>query len=148
MSETMKVGELKVPSSSALPFNAFERALLADEATLEKVALAAAAVSAADDSGDANLRRDALEVLRDVVKFQLKMPADLAAPLAMAAATYGNSCGAEEIYAAVKKVWASKWNERAYLVSQSVRRGRGGASHGDFAHGGCSRGVCVRVAHR
>jgi hypothetical protein len=115
MSETMKVGELKVPSSSALPFNAFERALLADEATLEKVALAAAAVSAADDSGDANLRRDALEVLRDVVKFQLKMPADLAAPLAMAAATYGNSCGAEEIYAAVKKVWASKWNERAYL---------------------------------
>ena len=115
MSETMKVGELRVPSSSALPFNAFERALLADEATLEKVALAAAAVSAADDSGDADLRRDALEVLRDVVKFQLKMPAELAAPLAAAAASYGGACSADDVYAAVKKVWASKWNERAYL---------------------------------
>jgi hypothetical protein len=115
MSETMKVGALRVPSSSALPFNAFERALLADETTLEKVALAAAAVAAADDSGDANLRREALEVLRDVVKFQLKMPADLAAPLALAAATYGNSCNSDELYTAIKKVWASKWNERAYL---------------------------------
>lgn len=115
MSETMKVGELRVPSSSALPFNAFERALLLDEPTLEKVALAAAAISAADDSGDANLRREALEVLRDVVSFQLKMPDDLVAPLTMAAAAYGNTCTPADIYQAIKKVWASKWNERAYL---------------------------------
>ena len=115
MSETMKVGELRVPSSSALPFNAFERALLLDEPTLDKVAMAAAAVSAADDSGDANLRREALSVLRDVVSFQLKMPADLVAPLTLAATTYGNNCTPGDIYQAIKKVWASKWNERAYL---------------------------------
>ena len=115
MSETMKQGDLKVPSSSALPFAAFERALLADEDTLDKVALATAAVQAADDSGDAALRRDALEVLRDVVKFQLKMPEDLAAPLQQAVAAYGGACTVPGVYNAVKAVWASKWNERAYL---------------------------------
>ena len=115
MSEQMKKGDLKVPTSSALPFNAFDRALLSDEATLDKVALASAAVAAADDSGDAELRRDALAVLRDVIVFQLKMPSELAAPLASAVAAYGGECTVESLYQAIKKVWASKWNERAYL---------------------------------
>ena len=79
------------------------------------MALAAAAVAAADDSGDAELRRDALAVLRDVIVFQLKMPSELAAPLASAVAAYGGECTVESLYQAIKKVWASKWNERAYL---------------------------------
>ena len=50
-----------------------------------------------------------------MVSFQLKMPDDLVAPLTMAAAAYGNTCTPADIYQAIKKVWASKWNERAYL---------------------------------
>jgi alpha-glucan,water dikinase len=66
---------LTVPASSALPFGAFDRAIRADPACLEKVALAAAAVTAADDIGDAYLRREALKVVRDTIVHQLAMPA-------------------------------------------------------------------------
>ena len=54
-------------------------------------------------------------MLRDVIVFQLKMPSELAAPLASAVAAYGGECTVESLYQAIKKVWASKWNERAYL---------------------------------
>ena len=43
------------------------------------------------------------------------MPDDLVAPLASAAAAYGDTCAPHDVYQAVKKVWASKWNERAFL---------------------------------
>ena len=75
-------GTLAVPGSSALPFSAFDRAIRADAACLEKVALAAAAVTAADEAGDAYLRREALKVVRDTIVFQLTMPADLEPVLA------------------------------------------------------------------
>ena len=115
LSTTMKAGELKVPGSRAIPFSGFDRALRADAATLDKVALASAAVAVADESGDFKLRRDALEVLRDVIVYQLKMPSEIAPHLAAAAAAYGGEVSVQQLYKAVKKVWASKWNERAYL---------------------------------
>ena len=119
MSEQMKKGDLKVPTSSALPFNARDRrSLLSDEATLDKVALASAAVAAADDSGDAELRRDALAVLRDVIVFQLKMPSNSPRRCALRLSPQTSCvcvCAVESLYQAIKKVWASKWNERAYL---------------------------------
>ena len=108
-------GAVMVPGSSALPFSAFGRAIGADAACLERVALAAAAVAAADDVGDAYLRREALKVVRDTIVYQLTMPADLDAPLAATVAAYGGGCTVDSLWIAIKKVWASKWNERAFL---------------------------------
>jgi hypothetical protein len=105
----------RVPASSALPFNAFEKALAADSATAAKVTAAAAAIATADAAGDANARRAALDTMRSTIAYELKMPDDLVTPLTTAAAAYGNTCAPADIYQAVKKVWASKWNERAFL---------------------------------
>ena len=115
MSETMRGGDLTVPTSNAIPFGSFEKTLRADEETLEKVAVATAAVAAADDAGDADLRRDALDVLRDIIVYRLKMPADLKPVLEQAIVSYGGMATVEGVWRAIKKVWASKWNERAYL---------------------------------
>jgi hypothetical protein len=104
-----------VPASSALPFNAFERALAADAATAAKLTAAIAAIAAADASGDAAARRAALAETRATIEHDLAMPADLVAPLTAASAAHGGACAPEDIYRAVKRVWASKWNERAYL---------------------------------
>ena len=57
MSETMRGGDLTVPTLQRAS-SIFEKTLRADEDTLEKVAVATAAVAAADDAGDADLRRD------------------------------------------------------------------------------------------
>jgi len=105
----------RVPASSALPFNTFEKALAADSATAAKVTAAAAAIATADAAGDANARRAALDTMRSTIAYELKMPDDLVTPLTTAAAAYGNTCAPADIYQAVKKVWASKWNERAFL---------------------------------
>ena len=115
MSETMRGGDLTVPTSNAIPFGSFEKTLRADEDTLEKVAVATAAVAAADDAGDADLRRDALDVLRDIIVYRLKMPEDLKPVLQQAIVSYGGMATIEGVWRAIKKVWASKWNERAYL---------------------------------
>ena len=104
-----------VPASTALPFNAFEKALAADPATNAKVTAALSAVAAADAAGDAAARRAALDAMRSTIAYDLAMPDDLVAPLAAAAAAYGNTCAPADVYQAVKKVWASKWNERAFL---------------------------------
>ena len=105
----------RVPGSCALPFSAFNRAVRADPSCLDKVALAAAAVAAADDVGDAYLRREALKVVRDTIVYQLQMPAELMPHLETAVASYGGACSVDSLWTAVKKVWASKWNERAFL---------------------------------
>ncbi len=119
-SPTMVGSDVKVPSSCALPFGSFDKAINADEATLGKLALAAAAVAAADDHGDAKLRRDALEILREIIQLQLAMPAELATELTLTSKAYcGGGVDVRELYAAIKKVWASKWTERAYLSRKS-----------------------------
>ena len=76
---------------------------------------ALSAVAAADAAGDAAARRAALDAMRSTIAYDLAMPDDLVAPLAAAAAAYGNTCAPADVYQAVKKVWASKWNERAFL---------------------------------
>ena len=132
-----------------MPFNAFDRALLSDEATLDKVALASAAVAAADDSGDAELRRDALAVLRDVIVFQLKMPSELAAPLRLSAVAGVRRRVHRRKSLPGHQEGVGVQVERARVpVSQGVRRGRGGAAHGDAADGSRARGDGVRAAHR
>ena len=100
LSETMVGEDLKVPGSCAIPFSGFDRALRADPTTLDKVALASAAVAVADDSGDFKLRRVALEVLRDVIVVQMKMPPELVPHLAAAAARYGGSVSVDSLYKA------------------------------------------------
>ena len=104
-----------VPASTALPFNAFEKALAADPATNASVTAALSALAAADAAGDAAARRAALDAMRSTIAYDLKMPDDLVAPLAAAATAYGGTCAPADVYQAVKKVWASKWNERAFL---------------------------------
>ena len=115
MSDNMRGGDLTVPNSNAIPFGSFEKALRADEATLEKVAVATAAVAAADDAGDADLRRDALDVLRDIIVYQLKMPEGMGPVIQTAIQSYGGEATTRGVWTAIKRVWASKWNERAYL---------------------------------
>lgn len=113
-----------MPSSVALPFGTFER-VLADpaNAALAKAVAAAEKELAAAPPGSGV--PPALATLRSAIETQLKAPPALVAAVAAAAETAGliaagawadaSSEGWAQAWAAVTEVWASKWNDRAWL---------------------------------
>jgi alpha-glucan,water dikinase len=108
-------GWVRLPASVALPFGAFERAL-EDEGNRELRRDYAALVAAVE--------RDPAEVLPRVraLLLELAAPAGLREALLEAWRRAGlEPVPWEQAWPAVRRVWASKWNERAYLS----RRARG-----------------------
>jgi alpha-glucan,water dikinase len=118
-----------MPSSIAFPFGTFERVLSdSANATVAKAVAAAEKELAATKAGTGIPA--ALRVLRQTIRTELTAPADLISTAATAAASTGliasatewtapGSIAWDETWAAVCKVWASKWNDRAWLSRQS-----------------------------
>ncbi|KAK9803518.1 hypothetical protein WJX73_002149 [Symbiochloris irregularis] len=120
---------INVPTSVAVPFGSCERALK-DGANAE----VAEAIEAAQRELDAAARGEgmppALHTLQTLVATQLQPPSSLASEIATAAESAGlvpksewaeGTRGWDQAWSAIRGVWASKWNERAWLS----RRARG-----------------------
>lgn len=113
--------DIGMPSSIAFPFGTFER-VLADPIN----AIAAAEVAAAEKELAAVAPGSGippmLKVLRNTIRTQLTPPAELITAASAAAVSAGlidsgdwEGAGFAETWAAVCRVWASKWNDRAWL---------------------------------
>ena len=116
--------DVAMPSSVAFPFGTFER-VLADPAN----AIAAAEIAAAEKELAAVAEGSGippmLRVLRNTIRTQLIAPPALVTAAATAAEAAGliskgdwadsSSPAWVETWAAVSQVWASKWNDRAWL---------------------------------
>ena len=108
----MNMANVSVPGSFALPFGTFERALEEDEETRAALDEAVAAIGSA---ANAEKRREALGVAREIIATRLMCPRDLEVALRDAAASLSPSVDIERLWDAVCGVWASKWTERAWL---------------------------------
>lgn len=118
-----------MPSSIAFPFGTFERVLSNSANSAIAKAVAAAEKELAATAAGTGIPA-ALRVLRETIRTELTAPADLISTAATAAESTGlivsaaewtrpNSPSWAETWAAVCKVWASKWNDRAWLSRQS-----------------------------
>ncbi|PRW45423.1 Carbohydrate-Binding Module Family 45 [Chlorella sorokiniana] len=115
---------VQAPASIALPFGTFERVLAADCNRSVAAAVAAEERSAASAAAGAEVP-PALAALRFTIAADLKAPAGFAQELAAAAAQAGliaspadwaeGSAGWAAAWKAICQVWASKWNDRAWL---------------------------------
>lgn len=114
-----------MPSSIALPFGTFERVLAhtLSASVAARVADLEAEVAKVGAGGGVP---PALSALRETISSQLVAPPELVAEAAAAAAASGLIVSAEEwaggesaawheAWAAISAVWASKWNDRAWL---------------------------------
>ncbi|PSC73883.1 ABC transporter A family member 2 isoform B [Micractinium conductrix] len=115
---------VQAPASIALPFGTFERALAAD--CNQGVAAAVAREEGAAAAGaEGEQVPAALATLRHLIASDLAPPPGLAAELGAAAAQAGlipspsdwaeGSDGWQGAWGAICQVWASKWNDRAWL---------------------------------
>ena len=109
-----------IPSSAALPFGVFEKVL--SEKMNEEIAGHYRELTARIDTVAENEREEALDEIRETVR-TLKAPHELWSSVqeVMVKAALDNISDWENAWMCIKKVWASKWNERAYLS----RRTRG-----------------------
>lgn len=119
---------IHVPSSVALPFGAFER-VLGDSANADTAAalsrLEGELAAAADKSDDSAGVPPQLEAIRKLIGSRLKAPEALRSELSGAAASAGlipsasawagDGAAWRSAWGAVCRVWASKWNDRAWL---------------------------------
>jgi len=112
---------IKVPSSVALPYGAFDKALNADGAAKAKYEEALQTLSTAASAP--GLPAKELAAIRQAIG-NIAAPSGLAAELSGAAAKAGlpgagewagEAGGWKDVWAAVKEVWASKWSDRAWL---------------------------------
>ena len=112
----LNLENVDVPTSFALPFGTFERALERDNETRDALAVAVAAIDAATSPES---RREALSNARDIIATRLVCPEELENALAAAAATLSSTTDIASLWNAVCGVWASKWTERAWLSRKS-----------------------------
>ena len=112
----LNLENVDVPTSFALPFGTFERALERDNETRDALAVAVAAIDAATSPES---RREALSNARDIIATRLVCPEELENALAAAAATLSATTDIASLWNAVCGVWASKWTERAWLSRKS-----------------------------
>ena len=127
-------GSVCVPSSVALPFGAFERALAADPCATADLEAALEGAASAQAAGDKQGLSEALSAARTAVG-ALEVSEVLEAELVSAAAELFGSFSAEEeglpaspdadgaasdLVDAVRTVWASQWTERAYLSRRAL----------------------------
>eukprot|EP00200_Dunaliella_tertiolecta_P010550 CAMPEP_0202370036 /NCGR_PEP_ID=MMETSP1127-20130417/1744_1 /ASSEMBLY_ACC=CAM_ASM_000462 /TAXON_ID=3047 /ORGANISM="Dunaliella tertiolecta, Strain CCMP1320" /LENGTH=1145 /DNA_ID=CAMNT_0048965873 /DNA_START=13 /DNA_END=3450 /DNA_ORIENTATION=- len=126
---------LQVPASMALPWGTFERVL--QDPSNAQVAKAVASglqeveAAAAAASGDLTKALQGLASLRQLVSTQLKAPEALVQECASTAAAQGlipsagmwaaGSPGWKHAWSAICKVWASKWNDRAWLSRRALK---------------------------
>jgi alpha-glucan,water dikinase len=104
---------IRLPSSAALPFGVFEKVLGSD--ANREVRGRYEKLSGLVDRQEKK-RGELLGELRSTVE-QLRAPEGLRSQVEEAMKESGLSLAAswEEAWTAIKRVWASKWNERAYL---------------------------------
>ena len=112
----LRLENVDVPASFALPFGTFERALERDDETRAALDVAVAAIDAATS---AESRREALSDARDIIATRLVCPEELEDALAAASATLSATTDIASLWNAVCGVWASKWTERAWLSRKS-----------------------------
>lgn len=105
---------INLPSSAAAPFRVFERVLSMPEN--REVADQYERLTQEIDRKEAKERSAGLQKIREVV-LGLKAPDELIDALRTAMETEGLVWPKrwEDVWMPVKRVWASKWNERAYL---------------------------------
>ena len=106
----LNLENVDVPTSYALPFGTFERALERDNETRDALAVAVAAIDAATSpvsSRGVARRRDIIADSASCVGVENA--------LAAAAATLSATTDIASLWNAVCGVWASKWTERAWL---------------------------------
>ncbi|GAB4821271.1 hypothetical protein N2152v2_008317 [Parachlorella kessleri] len=106
---------ISAPSSVALPFGTFERALQdpINREVAAAVAAAAEELSAVPKGGGVP---GALAHIRDLVRHKLKAPQGCLDAVLKAAEAAGLSRpDPDQLWAAICRVWASKWNDRAWL---------------------------------
>mmetsp|Transcript_11783 Transcript_11783/g.43062 ORF Transcript_11783/g.43062 Transcript_11783/m.43062 type:complete len:1166 (-) Transcript_11783:1093-4590(-) len=119
---------VQVPPCVALPFGAFERVLAAEDNLTTRKALEVAVKKLEAAGNDRDATRLALAEARAAVE-QLRLPGGLIAEVretAVAASAHGivAACDASNEplwWPEVRRVWASKWNERAH--TSRVRMG-------------------------
>ena len=107
-----------VPSSFALPFGAFEKALKKDAETKASLETCLKIANTTTKTNDLELRRAALEKARRVVREGLELPDDFAKELEVAIERTSNANkkvpSVDDLWASICGVWASKWTERAF----------------------------------
>ena len=107
-----------VPSSFALPFGAFEKALKKDAETKASLETCLKIANTTTKTNDLELRRTALEKARRVVREGLELPDDFAKELEAAIERTSNANkkvpSVDDLWASICGVWASKWTERAF----------------------------------
>ena len=107
-----------VPSSFALPFGAFEKALKKDPETKASLETCLKIANTTTKTNDLELRRTALEKGRRVVREGLELPDDFAKELEAAIERTSNANkkvpSVDDLWASICGVWASKWTERAF----------------------------------
>ncbi|XP_010439039.1 PREDICTED: alpha-glucan water dikinase 2-like [Camelina sativa] len=110
---------IKIPTSAALPFGTFENAL-SDHSNKD----VARKISAFKDS----LNRGDLTKLKAIQEAILQMSAPMALRNELInklrserMSSLGDELGWNRSWMAIKKVWASKWNERAYVSCKKTR---------------------------
>jgi alpha-glucan,water dikinase len=110
---------IRLPSSVALPFGVFEQ-VLSDE-TNTATARQYRSLAEGMDRQPPDARPEALDALRTTV-LQLKAPRDLPNALADVMKDTGIPWPPEwePVWTCIRKVWASKWNERAYLSRKTM----------------------------
>jgi alpha-glucan,water dikinase len=104
---------INFPTSVALPFGVFER-VLADENNREIARHCEELVRRIDDAEKE--RGEVLAELRKTI-LNLKVPDELVSALheVMEKAGLAWPANRDEVWMCIKRVWSSKWNERAYL---------------------------------
>jgi len=107
-----------VPSSFAVPFGAFEKALKKDPETKASLETCLKIANTTTKTNDLELRRTALEKARRVVREGLELPDDFAKELEAAIERTSNANkkvpSVDDLWASICGVWASKWTERAF----------------------------------
>jgi len=111
---------IRLPASVALPFGVFEKVLA--EKTNRVIAERYEKLALRIDNEAEELNREVLGELRKTI-LALKAPGDLASSLyeVMERAGLARPANWDEAWMCIRRVWSSKWNERAHLS----RRARG-----------------------
>ncbi|KAL2621231.1 hypothetical protein R1flu_001436 [Riccia fluitans] len=112
---------IKLPTSVALPFGSFEKVLA--ESINQDVAKDIAALTKEIDAGDFHKLKDVRETV-----LRLQAPPALVEELKKTLEGSGMPWPGneseerwEQAWTAIKKVWGSKWNERAYFSTRKVK---------------------------
>jgi alpha-glucan,water dikinase len=117
---------INFPTSVALPFGVFEK-VLAQDSNKEVASRCEALGQQADKPGEESLE-EVLCALREAV-LDLEAPKELLLVVkkAMEEAGLLFPADGEDVWRCIKQVWASKWNERAYLSRRAT-----GIAHEDL----------------